>query len=446
MIRILHVEPDVGIRTYIKQHLEETDPELLVESIVGSVDNLTNYTDSKIDVILLCHSHFLNAIELTKKLRIVTKVPIIIYMTENMENVSNQVLDVEANAFLVFKLSPDEYALLAKRIRRIVERSREEAITATVLDVGVNAIAVEQEGKIFYCNSIFEKLVSGSISEIKGKSISYFVSESERSKTQKLLQEGGEGTVNIVSQSGEKRSCKAKVTYTSLLGKKVTIVLFQEATFANLQEQRFQLLHEYAPKILDKRTISELVKYTLDVVDAYFDSEIKSFMIVEGEDLVCLERRWKTRSIRVNLGGESYLARSAREGRSYLINDFSTEKPIIDDIVIKSELSVPIKNGNNVVAVLDLRSSKVGAFTDDDVKIIEILCIYVGCTFSFISELQSFRSSETQYRRALETLGEAIYVISDSHYSYVNQRGVELLGYTHQSESTRKRCLYSHST
>jgi len=438
LISVLHVEPNGGIRAFVKQRLEEADPELIVEPTVGAADALTSCTRNKIDIILLSHSPLLNALEFTKTLKGVTKAPIVIYTAEDTENISNPVLDVGADAYLVLKMSLDESLLLAKRIRAIVERRRGEDLAAAVLETGVNAIAVEYDGKIIYFNTAFEKLVSGTSGGITDRSISSFVPEAERAKTQKLLKEGGEGTVIIPTRRGDKRSCKMWVTFSHMLGKEATIVLLQDATEAFLHEERLRSLQEYTPKILGARTQGELAKSTLDAVEARFDSEIVSFMVVEGEELVCQERRWRVNSLRLPLIGESSLARSAREGRPVTIRDFSKEKAPIDDIATKSELSAPIKNGDNVVAVLNLRSSRVDAFTDDDVKAIENLCLYVGCTYRLLSELQSITSSETQYRNLLESLGAAVYVLADSRYAYVNQRGAELLEYTHPSEVVGK--------
>ncbi len=438
LISVLHVEPDVGMRTFLKQRLEEADPGFAVVSVASAVDALTGCTRNKIDLILINHSPLLNAFELTKTLKGVTSAPIVIYSVEGEENISNSALDVGADAYVVVSMSLVQAPLLAKRLRVIVDKRRGVDLAAAILDAGGNAVAVEYEGKIIYFNPAFERLVSGTAEELTGVGFSAFVPETEQAKTQGLLKTGGETALTIVTLKGERRTCRVWISLSPLLGREATVVLLQDTTEASLHEQRLRSLHEHAPKILKARTNGELAKFTLDAVEASFDSEVISFMLVEGEALVCLERRWRASGLRVPLSGGSLLAVCAREGRPVTTGGVSNGAATIEDIAIKSELSAPIKNGDAVVAILDLRSSRANAFPEADVRAIENLCLYAGCTYRLISELESITSSETQFRSLLEALGEAVYVLVDSRYAYVNKSGAELLGYTSPSDVVGK--------
>ena len=341
MIKILHVEPDVGVRAFIKQRLEELNPELNIISVESATETISVHTRDNVDLILIHYSPSLNPIELTRTLKNTKNKPIMVYSTEGEESISNQLLEISADFCFVLRMSRDESQLLIKKIKKLVENGRRDEFYSATLDSDARA---------------------------------------------------------------------------------------------QVYEQRLRLLHEFAPKIINERNIDNLIDSTLNIIDGIFDSEVLSFLVVEGNELVCLDRRWKKRSIKFPLIEENILTHSVREGKSFTNKDFFNEELLKDDITIKSELSVPIKNKDVVVAVVDLRSIKTNNYNKDDIFIVEALARYIGCTYSIIAELQSITSSETQYHSLLESLGEAIYVFTDTQYVYVNEKGARLLGHKYPSE------------
>jgi len=429
LVSVLHVEPNGGIRAFLKQRLEEVDGGFTLHPVAGAADAITACTRDKIDVILLRHSPLINAVDLTKTLKGVTRVPIVIYTTEEDDNLSNQAIDVGADAYLMLELSQDQPAMLARRIKAVIERRRGDDLALAVLEAAVEAVVVERDGRIIFSNSVFEGLIGGSRDEFIGSGVLSLISEADRAKAEKLLKAGGDETLSLVTYSGERRVCKVHVQSSKALGSESHIISVKDATEENLHEHRIKTLHEYAPRILGARTRDELARNTLDAVDAGFDADIISFLLVDGDGLVCIERRWKADRIKLPLSGDGSIVKSVRDGKAIRVNDIK-DSAQIEDLAIKSELSLPIRNGEVVSAILNMRSGKIGAFSDDAVAAAENLCLYVGCAFHLLSELQTIKNSETQYRELLESLGDAVYVIVDSRYAYVNRRGAELLGYS----------------
>jgi PAS domain S-box-containing protein len=335
LINILHVEPDVGIRAFIKQRLEECDSELNILSIDNVIEATSIFTNSNIDLILVHSSPIVNSLDLIHKLKGIKNKPVLVYSTEGEES-SNRILDIDIDFSFVLRMSKDESLLLINKIKSLVEDKRKEELTSAII----------------------------------------------------------------------------------------------------ASEQRLRLLHEFAPRIINERNIDNLVDSTLKAIDAIFDSEILSYLVVEDSNLVFQDRRWKRRSLKLSLEEENILTRSVREGRSFTNNNLSKEESVKEEIIIRSELSVPIKNNDMVVAVLDLRSSRPNNYTKEDIYVIEALGRYISCAYSVIAEIKAINSSDTRYQRLLDSLGVAVYVFSDSQYIYINQRGAELLGYKNPSEIT----------
>jgi PAS domain S-box-containing protein len=197
-----------------------------------------------------------------------------------------------------------------------------------------------------------------------------------------------------------------------------------------VKDNRLRSILKRAPEILRSRGLDELSRKTLDAVEASFDSEVLSFMVVEGDELVCVERRWRASGLRLPISSSNSMARAVREGKPVSVGDFSKEPTLLEETRPRSGLSLPVKDGESVVAVIDLRSSKMDAFTESDVDTLSSLSAYVGSVHKFLEDIRLAASSETQFRRLLDMLNDAVFVLDDSHYLYANKRGVDLLGYS----------------
>jgi two-component system sporulation sensor kinase A len=436
MIRVLHVEPDGDLRGLIKQRFQELNSELHLEQIMNSVEAITICTNEQFDCILIGHSQILDSIELSITLRGVSRAPQIIYSVEDSENITSRAFDVGVDAYLVIQRSLDQAPTLTRRIKEIVEKRRSDDIALAIANAEEVAVVVESGDKIIYASPPFERLVSREHSEIIGKSLTSFTIISDRTSVQTTLQKGGETGLTILRPDGVQRKCRIRVSQTQMLGKdaSVVVVFINDVTETQGRENRLRSLHSQAPEILLARNLDELARRTLDAVEASFDSEVLSFMVVEGDELVCVERRWRARGLRMPLSSSNSMARAVREGKPVGVGDFLKEPTLLEETAQRSGLSIPVKSGEGVVAVIDLRSSRKEAFSDADIDTLSLLSRYVGCVHKLLDDLRVAASSETQYRRLLETLNDAVFVLDDSRYIFVNKRGADLLGYSDPSE------------
>ncbi len=431
MISVLHVEPDASFRDLVKIKLEETDHNFRVESVAGTVDALTKSASNKNDVVLIGHSSNLNALDLAKSVKSISRAKIIVYTIESNESISNQVLDVGADAYLILERHLEQPNVLVRRIKTVLEKTYSKDLAYTVLDSGICAVAVQKRGMIIYHNAPFDTLVSGTESMISGRNLTNFISGVEG---QALLEKGGEGPIEISKITGDKIVCWAKISNSQLLGEAVTIVNIEKSHMKSLYERQFNYFREYGPKILKSQTLTDLAKNSIEAFEGIIESEVTSFMIVEGEELVCVERHWKATSVRLPLIDDNYLTRSVREGLSINLNDPSKDRTPFLDISPNSVLIVPVKDGDLVKAVLEFRSSKANAFSDVDINVIENLCIFVGCTFKLFSEYKARYKSESQYQGVLNSLSELVLITVGSQVSYINWIGAKLLGYKDPSD------------
>ena len=217
----------------------------------------------------------------------------------------------------------------------------------------------------------------------------------------------------------------------------------RDVTAAMNREGRLIALHGHTLDILESRSLDGLASNTLKSIETVFDADLISFLVVEGDELVCLDRRWRSRSLKLSLYGEGSIARSAREGKTIEVRDFSREQTALEDFKPLSELVVPVKANDKVVAIIDVRSGRPDAFTKVDTEALEVLSLYVGFAYKLRKEIESIASSGSQYRHLLDVLNDAVFVLDGSRYIYLNMSGAGLLGYNDPSELMEKD-VYQH--
>lgn len=127
------------------------------------------------------------------------------------------------------------------------------------------------------------------------------------------------------------------------------------------------------------------------------------------------------------------LGHVARTGKSYITNDADSD-PLFyaafpTDIHIRSELAVPIKLDELVLAVLEVQSTDAGAFDVYDVESLEVLCqilsraIQTANYFDQIRELKEFNS------QILDTMPSSVLVLDESFQAlYANEQFCAMLG------------------
>jgi PAS domain S-box-containing protein len=113
-------------------------------------------------------------------------------------------------------------------------------------------------------------------------------------------------------------------------------------------------------------------------------------------------------------------------------------------IPTRSELSVPIRMGEEIVGVLDVQSRQLNAFDENDVMVMETLADQIAVTVENarlferaqreIAERkraeEALRESEEKYRGVVERASDGITIIQDKILKYVNPRLAEMRGDT----------------
>ncbi len=189
-------------------------------------------------------------------------------------------------------------------------------------------------------------------------------------------------------------------------------------------EAKLEALHLHTTKLADAENIEEISEYTIDAMETTLGFTWAAIAIIENNILSA--KIWSRSGVRtygdkhpVHIEGPGIGTRAARTGETQLVNDVrkdvdyigpnmnestlskldkNHQKDILRALVSLSEIDVPVKIGQTVVAILNAESIELNAFTEHDKNLLEILASHVASAIQRIRLLEA----QIQYEAKLE--------------------------------------------
>jgi PAS domain S-box-containing protein len=186
-----------------------------------------------------------------------------------------------------------------------------------------------------------------------------------------------------------------------------TIAVGIDATARKRYEERLQALYRHATELCKAKNIDEIAKRTFDTIGLVLGFTRGGFGVVDGSliRLIHLRGMETTEYFEMPLDGPGVTVRTVKTGKTQLIRDTRLDmdftKVVIEESLNSlSELSVPVKVGDEVVAVINIESNRIDAFTEDDQRLLEILAEHVASAIRRLGEQEEQR----KYEERLEAL------------------------------------------
>ncbi len=189
-------------------------------------------------------------------------------------------------------------------------------------------------------------------------------------------------------------------------GEAAVMHILQDITKQVRYETLLEALNEHATQLATQNTVQEVVSVTFNIIDDLFGYNYGSFGIVEGDILhhIIVPQVEKIDDFYQPLNGAGVCPRAVRTGVTQVVNetrddsDFSIE--VAEGVYEpRSELVVPILVEGEVGAVLNVESLVPGAFSVDDVRLVELLANHVGSAMNRIIETEKRLNSEQELMR-----------------------------------------------
>ena len=170
----------------------------------------------------------------------------------------------------------------------------------------------------------------------------------------------------------------------------------REVTDRVRYERRLEALHTNASELGKATSVDDVAELTFDTIEKILGFNLGSFSVVEGSFLREIHTRGvKTYDLfKMPLDGPGITVRAVRTGETQLVPDVREDGdyvrgPAEGSYEALSELDVPVKVDGDILAIINVESTKLDAFTGEDRKLLEILAGHVASTIQRIRLLES---------------------------------------------------------
>ncbi len=234
----------------------------------------------------------------------------------------------------------------------------------------------------------------------------------------------------------------------SSLSTSAAIAIENARLYGETQRQfnELSLLHEVAVVSASTLDSTEILRKAAEVLSEKFDFSVFGFMLLDQEAgvlRVCppvlgLPPDLSDLTMPV---GQGILGWVAQHGEPLLVPDVEKDPRYVAAFPgIRSEMCVPLKVGGKVIGVLDVESTRLNAFSADDLRVLSTLAGQLAVsienarlfqeTLEHIAEVEKLKEFN---ERIIENARDIIYVHDlDGNFTFTNQRATDITGYSRE--------------
>ncbi len=342
------------------------------------------------------------------------------------------ILDVTEKKKIIEALKRSE-----KRFRAIVENSND---LIWILD---------RNGCFLYANRRAQEVTGYSLDEWRGKSFVSLLLPEDVEPALKLFQEVLRGKSNhCEARIFRKDGSILCISFNSVPiiedGKVVSsIYLGQDITQRKELERKLTALYQAITRMAISDNIDEILEMGLDATVDIMQLRNVSILLIDEErrELYIRKQRGVAADVRLPLDcNRGVTVWVAKHGVPKIIADTRKEPLYVPGRKrMLSEIAVPLKVKDRVIGVINAESEKVGAFTEDDLKLLQVLALGMAAAIENIKLIESVKTSEARFQTLVTSAIEAIvWTDADRRILLWNRAAEELFGYT-EEEALGKR-------
>lgn len=329
------------------------------------------------------------------------------------------------------------------------------------------------DGVIVYTNPRFEQMFGYGPGELIGKSTAVVnapvegkSSEDTYTEIETSLNESGAwvGEIRNVKKDGTLFWCRANVSAleSSEYGR-IWVSVQEDITESKRTAEKLDAMHKHSAQLGAENNIDEIVTSTLDAMEHTLGFHYAGFEEVKDGFVQIKKARGIPASLEpLPLDGPGIVVKVARTKETIRISDTRSEPKFVDTktkspsgqpVRMLSELAVPVVVNGSVVAVLNVESTRLGAFTESDQVLLETLAMHVSSAIARLEQMEALRSRAEE----LDTLQATVLDITAPYdlstlLERIVERAARLLGaasggmYLCDPEKREARCVVSYNT
>jgi PAS domain S-box-containing protein len=289
----------------------------------------------------------------------------------------------------------------------------------SLLNASMEAVIVLVDNRIAYINRSGAKLFGfDDPSEVIGKDILEFHYQEDWGTVMKrtLGMQRGESppsrhVYSIRRRDGTKVEVEANSTAFQYEGKPAVLTFTRDIMERNVYEERLEVLHQHATEMDGALTLEEIAEATFKAIERIISFGQGAFCVVSEGFLKFLLFKGvagEPKLFELPLDGPGITVRAVKKGETQRIGDIRHEKDFVLGTAESayqplSELAVPVKVEGQVVAVINLESGQIDAFSEHDQKLLETLSLHVASAYQRIRAQAEHVSSTLIRLRLLES-------------------------------------------
>jgi len=199
-----------------------------------------------------------------------------------------------------------------------------------------------------------------------------------------------------------------------------TLAAHNAIAMTNLKmQEKLSALNTYGRNLNKAENVDEIYNQTLKAMEKTLGFEYASFLIIEGEVLRVAKHCGYPERLDIRLpldGRKGITVRAARLGKPVLVADVRKDKAYIEGGLrgMLSELAVPVKIDNRILAVLNVESERLAAFDEDDKKLLEILASHGAIAMSKLTKQNKLRKLSDQQEYLMKSTTKIMHA-KDMH-------------------------------
>ena len=207
----------------------------------------------------------------------------------------------------------------------------------------------------------------------------------------------------------------------------VNIERIQSEEAERRTNMRLNALHTHSLRLDNAQTVQQVAEISLEILEEVFKTSLFGFQILEEDKLKTIHTIPPQEHFELSLNQPSITVKCAKEGKCILVNDLQKDPDYYPGpILARSELSVPVKRSERVVAVLNIESPYLNYFNKEDIRLVETLAMHISSAFRRLSRTEELEKRVQERTEELIELNKQLQELDKLKNNFIRTATHEL--------------------
>ena len=407
VIRVLHVDDDDDIQTFLKIFIE-ADPHIKITSITKPEETIPLVLTEAYDCLITDYDMpSMDGLTLAKKVREVSNIPIIIYTGRGSEEIAENAFAAGVDDYIRKETTPAHYQVVSKRIKQAVERRRSNESYRSLFDSANDAIHIHTlDGLILDANEAACIRLECAKSELIGSSLFQYI-PLEPDSVKDILERirlGGRSVFEAKERSRSGTIIPVEVSAKAIryMGFEAVLSFSRDISerkrLESQMKERLEALQSHMSKLRKCETVNEVAETTYQILHEVMDYSFFGLGLIEEGKIRFVSDTFDDTDwvYEYSLRAPGICSRAVETASTVIIDDVRLDPDYIgpkSGYKYLSEIVVPVEVDGKIVAVINVEDEEKNRFTREDKTILEIFSQHIGSSIYRINLLRSTRKS-----------------------------------------------------